>query len=535
MTTQNSSISRREALLHGLTGAAALTGGAMLLQGSREAEGQAPKRPNIIIFHTDDQDFNTVGCYGYDVLTPHIDGLAGNGVRFNRGYVCTGVCMASRYGLITGQFPSRCPHPNFQRAYPKNVMTEPFFNTHLSVGQHNIASVMKSAGYKTGVVGKWGIGGVDRSALNKLERSSFWARAWRTMADDVNPRDPKVSDILAESHEQQVKDIKRFGFDYAAGITDNPEAWQSRSLNYHNPEWVTSAALDFIDQSKSDPFFLYINQTLHHIPHPQESIFNGDPRMTHEGYLDKIPDCMPPREEIVAKVKDAGYSEHTAYCTWLDEALGAVMRKLGEHAITDDTLVLFISDNNVPAKATIYEGGVRVPLIASYPRMVPGGRITESLAQNLDLAPTAFAAAGITPPSDMHIDGVNLMPFLTEERQSTQDALFFEIGWTRAVCTDRWKYLALRFSERAEKRRLAKGGQFPWVYHTGSLEPHQHHVMLWRPGFFESDQLYDMHADSDEIVNLSFKQQHSRILGDMKERLGTWLRTFDHPYAEFTG
>ncbi|GAI42399.1 unnamed protein product, partial [marine sediment metagenome] len=226
MTTQNSSISRREALLHGLTGAAALTGGAMLLQGSREAEGQAPKRPNIIIFHTDDQDFNTVGCYGYDVLTPHIDGLAGNGVRFNRGYVCTGVCMASRYGLITGQFPSRCPHPNFQRAYPKNVMTEPFFNTHLSVGQHNIASVMKSAGYKTGVVGKWGIGGVDRSALNKLERSSFWARAWRTMADDVNPRDPKVSDILAESHEQQVKDIKRFGFDYAVGITDNPEAWQ---------------------------------------------------------------------------------------------------------------------------------------------------------------------------------------------------------------------------------------------------------------------------------------------------------------------
>ena len=391
---------------------------------------------------------------------------------------------------------------------------------------------MKSAGYKTGVVGKWGIGGVDRSALNKLERSSFWAPAWRTTTDDVNPSESKVSDILAECHEQQVKDIKRFGFDYAASITDNPEAWSSRSLNYHNPEWVTRGALDFIDQYTDDPFFLYINHTLHHIPHPQESLFNGDPRMTHEGYLDHAPDCMPSREEIVARVRDAGYPEHTAYCTWLDEAIGAVLRKLGERGISDDTLIFYVSDNNVPAKATIYEGGVRVPMIARYPRMVPGGRTTDALAQNLDFAPTAFAAAGIAPPADMHIDGVNLMPLLRGENDRMHEELFFEIGWSRAVCTDRWKYLALRFSEAANKRRESKGG---WVYHTSSLEPHQHHVMLWRPAFFEPDQLYDMHVDSDEIVNLSNKQRYSGELADMKGRLGRWLRTFDHPYAEFTG
>lgn len=527
-------MSRRDAIRRGLTGAAALTGGAMLTHGNGQAQMQQPRRPNIIVFQSDDQDFNTIGSYGYEALTPHIDGLAGSGVRFNRGYVCTGVCMASRYGLITGQFPSRCPNPDFQKAYPLDVMTEPFFNTHLSVGQHNFASVMKSAGYKTGVVGKWGIGGVDRSGLNKLDRTSFFARAWRTTSDDVDPRDPKVSDILAEVHDQQVKDIKRFGFDYAAGITDNPEAWQSRALNYHNPEWVTSAALDFIDQNNEDPFFLYINQTLHHIPHPQESLFNGDPRMTHEGYLDRVPDCMPSREEIVAMVKDAGYPEHTAYCTWLDEALGAVLRKLGEHGISDDTMIFYISDNNVPAKATVYEGGVRIPMIIRYPRMVDGGRVTESLAQNLDFAPTAFAAAGITPPADMHIDGANLMPMLTEQTDIIHDELFFESGWSRAMCTDRWKYLALRFSENAERRRANKGGQFAWVYHTAGLEPHQHHVMLWRPAFFEPDQLYDLSVDSDEIVNLSNTQKYSGILGDMKGRMSRWLKTFDHPYAEFT-
>jgi len=523
---------RRDAIKRVAVG---LTGALLLKGGIGQALAQGRRRPNVVIFQTDDQDFNTIGCYGYPVMTPHIDGLAGSGVRFNRGYVCTGVCMASRYGLITGQFPSRCPNPSFQEAFPKGVMTEPFFNTPLSVGQHNIATVMKSAGYKTGIVGKWGIGGIDRSPLKKLQLSSFWARGWRATPDDINPRDPKVSEILAEAHAQQVKDIKRFGFDYAAAITDNPESWQSRALNYHNPEWVTSAALDFIDQSRSEPFFLHINQTLHHIPHPQESLFNGDPRMTHEGYLDRAPDCMPPRDEIVAKVKAAGYSEHTAYCTWLDEALGAVMRRIGEYGLSDDTLLMYISDNNIRAKATIYEGGVRVPMIIRYPRIAPGGRSTGSLAQNLDFAPTMFAAAGVTPPAEMRLDGVNLMPLLSGDRASVHEELFFESGWTRAVCTDRWKYLALRFSGAAERQRLAKSGQFPWVYHTASLEPQQHNVMLWRPAFFEQDQLYDLNVDSDEIVNLSNKQQYSGVLGDMKGRLGRWLHTFDHPYAEFTG
>jgi arylsulfatase A-like enzyme len=196
---------------------------------------------------------------------------------------------------------------------------------------------------------------------------------------------------------------------------------------------------------------------------------------------------------------------------------------------------MYISDNNIRAKATIYEGGVRVPMIIRYPRIAPGGRSTGSLAQNLDFAPTMFAAAGVTPPAEMRLDGVNLMPLLSGDRASVHEELFFESGWTRAVCTDRWKYLALRFSGAAERQRLAKSGQFPWVYHTASLEPQQHNVMLWRPAFFEQDQLYDLNVDSDEIVNLSNKQQYSGVLGDMKGRLGRWLHTFDHPYAEFTG
>ncbi|MCD6307842.1 MAG: sulfatase-like hydrolase/transferase [Candidatus Latescibacteria bacterium] len=286
-------------------------------------------------------------------------------------------------------------------------------------------------------------------------------------------------------------------------------------------------------RNRGKAFFPYLNHTLHHIPHPQESLFNADPRMTQGGYLDRAPDCMPPRREIVEMAKKAGCAEETAYCTWLDMALGAVLERLGEYGLSDDTIVMFLSDNNVPAKGTVYEGGVNVPFMIRYPRMIPGGRITDALVQNIDLAPTAFDLAGATPPQSMILDGMNLMPFLTGEREKAHDDLYFEIGWSRAICTDRWKYLAVRLTERGEKLRLSKKGQFPWVYHCSSLEPHQHHVLLWHPAFYYPDQLYDLNVDGDEIVNLYARPQYRRVLDDMKERLSAYTRSIGRPFGEF--
>ena len=524
--SEKTTLKRREILKRGIAGAAGLAGSALLTKGTPEASARSAQRPNIIIFHTDDQDFNTLGCYGYDVLTPHANALADRGVCFSRGYTPTGVCTASRFALVSGQYPSRCRTPSFRRRFPKDVPTEPSFNTRLADGQHTIASVMKEAGYTTGFVGKWDLGGFDGKRMKRYERSKQMAAAWRKTDDDVDPRDPEISSILEHNHAVKRDGIRKFGFDYAEAIGNNPESFGSRNLNYHNPEWITEAAINFINQSKDEPFFLYLNHTLHHIPHPQESLLIGDPRMTAGGYLDRAPDIMPPRREIFEHVIREGFRPETAYCTWMDEALGVVLDRLGELNLSDNTLVIFFSDNNVPAKGTIYEDGVRVPLIVRYPNRVRGSQKSDRLVQNIDFAPTLFDVGGATVPGDFHPDGVSMMPLLTGEREKIHDELFFESGWTRACCTERWKYLALRYPE-SEKDSGFK-------YHCRALKPHQHNALLWHPMFYNPDQLYDMNIDPHEVVNYSTLPEYAGVLDDMKDRTGRWLRTFDNPFGEFT-
>jgi arylsulfatase A-like enzyme len=522
----------------GLSGAAAAAGVSFLGKGFAHAAqsalvGSGTRRPNVIIFHTDDQNFDSIGCYGSRVYTPHIDSLAGRGVRFSRGYATTGVCMPSRYSVMTGQFPSRCVHPSFLQQYPKDVPTEPAFNTPLADGQPTIASVLKKAGYATGFVGKWHIGEPDPAALRPLPIAREWASAWKLLPNDLDPRSPEVGRILEHNHRVQSDHIKKFGFDYAERIMNNSEAYQSRALNYHNPEWIAEGALKFIDQNKDRPFFLYCNHTLHHIPHPQESLLNGDPRVTLQGYLDRAPDVMPSRREVIEMVKREGFPQETAFCTWLDLAFGTVLERLGELGLTDDTLIVFVSDNNIVAKSTIYEGGVNVPFIVSYPRAVPGGRHSERLIQNIDLAPTIFGLCGAETPANVRLDGVDVMPMLTGKKESVHSELFFEIGWTRACCTERWKYLALRPTKSAEEYRKSKSGQFPWTYHVRSLEPQQHHALIWHPAFFHPDQLFDLTVDRDELVSLAQKPEYADVLKDMKDRMQRWLTTFDHPFGEF--
>ncbi|MCD6308486.1 MAG: sulfatase-like hydrolase/transferase, partial [Candidatus Latescibacteria bacterium] len=205
MARNTNHITRREALRRGLAGAAGLTG-ASIFGGSAGSALRPPRKPNVIIFHTDDQDFNTLGCYGADVFTPHSDGLAAGGVMFRRGYVTTGVCMASRYALVTGHYPNRCTAPRFMKEFPMNVPGEPSFNTPLTEGLPTIATVMKQAGYATGFVGKWNLGGDvgETSVMKDLPYAREWAQSWKPLKNDIDPSDPAISGAL-EKHQEKMK------------------------------------------------------------------------------------------------------------------------------------------------------------------------------------------------------------------------------------------------------------------------------------------------------------------------------------------
>ncbi|MCE5250973.1 sulfatase-like hydrolase/transferase [bacterium] len=521
-------LNRREAIRRGICGAAGLTAGALTGGLTPSAMAQAQRRPNVILMYTDDQNFDQIGCYGYKRYTPNQDSIAHEGVRFNRGYVTTSVCTPSRYGCLTGQFAGRCSNPQFTRAFPEGVQVEVSFNTRITPGQPNIANVMKQAGYTTGMVGKWDQGGGEN--LRQLPRGD----AWTKVDGEADLHDPKITEILRYNHDRYREAIQSCGFDYAESIYfGNPESFNNHQLNIHNLEWVVKGALDFIDQNRDKPFFLYFAPTLHHIPHPQESLVQSDPRITAAGYLDKAPDVMPTRKDVIKRVTAAGYRPETAFCTWMDDGIGVLLKKLDDLKLTENTLILFVSDNATIAKGTLFEGGIRIPFMAQWKGKIRGGQVTESLVQNIDLAPTIFDACGVQKPAAMEIDGASLMPLLLGRKKTIHDELFFEIGWTHAVCTDRWKYTALRYSKEAQEEAKKTGKRF---YHNRALEPHQHKVLLEHPNFWDPDQLYDLSIDEDEVVNLAYDPEYSQTLGDMKGRLKRWLATFgNHPFGEFTG
>jgi len=527
---------RRQVLKGGLTGAAWLTGASIFPHVTKSLSSQR-RRPNIILILTDDQNFNTIGAYGGEVLTPHMDSIAQEGIRFTRAYTTSAVCVASRYGLMSGQFPSRCTHPSFTKAFPKGAQLEPGFNTPLKPDAPNIASVMKKAGYITGMVGKWHLGrgmGVNpkERGLKPLPVEQGPLSTWVKSRSKIDPSSPKISKILEHNHAVFRKEIKECGFDYAESFYwTNPEGFNDWFLNFHNMEWITKGALDFINQNRDKAFFLYMNPTLHHIPHPQVSLLKGDPRATVGGYLEKAPDVMPPRKEIIKRITSAGYAPETAYCTWLDDAIGAILMKLRELRLENDTMIIFFSDHRTWAKSTLYQGGIKVPCMIQWKAEIPSGKICHELIQSLDFAPTIFEACNIKKPQNMHIDGKSLLSMLKGKKKTVHNELFFELGWTRAVCTLRWKYLALRYSDSAKKRE--KRRQQP-NYHAPALEPHQHNVLLSHPAFWEPDQLYDLKVDPHEVINLSYEPEYRKILNDMKIRLKTWLATFgDHPFGEF--
>ena len=480
---------------------------------ARERSG-AGSPPNVVFILTDDQNFDTIGCYGRrEVHTPHHDRLAAEGVRFDRGYATTSLCTPSRYGCLTGQFPSRCPHPQFQNQHPPGSQTYVGFNTPLPPDLSSLPRLLQAAGYRTGMVGKWHLGEVG------LEGAGYD----RSFPKDTDPRDAELNRALARHQEKASELVRECGFDYASRIYwNNPGQYGVDALKTHNMEWVLEGALDFIDQNSTDPFFLLLSTTLHHVPHPQATL-HDDPRITVGGYLDRAPEVMPPRTGLIDRVKKKGLSPATAYCTYLDDAVGALLGRLDDLGLADDTVVVFFSDHRTPDKATLYEGGVPTPAMIRWPRAIPAGQVCEELMQNLDIAPTLLDICDVELPQDRKLDGKSLMPMLTGQKDSIHDELFFESGRTRAVCTRRWKYLALRHARPPETEKERYHGALQWL---------QAHSMLRHPPYFDEDQLYDLVNDPEETTN--FAGDKPGVLEDLKERMDAWLATFgDHPFGEF--
>lgn len=481
------------------------------------------QKPNVILIYTDDQTYDHFGVFGGEALTPNVDSLVADGMTFNRYYATSPVCTPSRFSTMTGQYASRSK--KLQQKFPPGGMCNIRWNTSLVVGEKTMAHVLKSAGYTTGVVGKWHLGTSSFAALSD--------------SDDIS--DPGIADKVLANYaaiQNWIKD--NYGFDYAESIYQQNivPKWVPNPLRYHNMDWITKGALDFIEQNQDGPFFLYMPTTLPHESlnatteiDPLES-FHSDPRTTPLGLLPEPLNVQPSRADVLSRVTASGFSEHSAIYTWIDDGVGAVLQKLSDLGIEDNTVVIFASDHGVRGKFTCYETGTREPCIIKWPGTITPGSTCDKIVANIDLAPTIFDICGATPLSEMTLDGKSMLPLLTGQPVSWRDAFLLEMAYTRAVVTDEWKYLAVRFPDSIQD--LIDAGDRTDYAQDGRYQDVKFNADQDFPGYFDDDQLYNLTDDYLEQTNLAYDGDYAGTLEMMQTLMRLLSRGLPHTFKELS-
>lgn len=482
-----------------------------------------PNRPNVVIIYADDQSLGNVGCYGRSTLTPHIDSLTRDGLRFSRFYVNSAICCPSRYTLLSGRFASRSArlHKKYPPGGPVNLGWQPGIH-----GEPNtLPLLLQRAGYVTGCVGKWHQHGAK--GLIKVDPGA-------------DPLAEETQAVLKANYAKHVRAVKECGFDYADGLyyrnlgdrSDPRRArWLPDPWRVHNQEWITAAALEFIEQSRDKPFFLYVSTTLTHVPSSRASLRKGNPRATPAGLLEQVFAVQPSREDVLRRGKRGRPGT-----IWLDDAVGAVLGKLEQLGMAENTVVIYASDNgDSPGKNTCYEIGAHMPLLIRWPAGIGKGGVRRELVSSIDIAPTLYALCGVTPPADaVVVDGRSFAPLVTGQGEYRRESLMLEVAATRAVVSDAgFKYIATRFAPDVQARVDAgekfthNGYRFGEHHHTGGAEKRY-------PGYFDKDQLYDLNNDRKEQRNLAGSPAHSAQLAALKAELKKYSLRLPHTFGEFT-
>ena len=530
----------------------------LLIISNTKSIAQNTKKPNIIFIMTDDQSAvvpldsekriqsRPFGFNGdKQGHTPIIDDLAKNGMIFNSAYVSSSVCVPSRYTMLTGRYAGRSEGPAFMRMHPDGVMTRVENNTEIEKDKPNLPRLLQAEGYKTGFVGKSHI--VEHDIVNN--KKNWEKNGFQTYAKNADPNDPAVSKKMFENHQKWTEVIKEYGFDYAnAFYAGNLREQYNDSLNVHNVEWKNKAALEFIDENKNDPFFLYYSETVPHGPAPYNmkngKYFRGldsNPKFTGQGLIDADYSYLPTREEIKEEIKNLDKKVAHAWLRWFDHAVGAVVDKLKAEGIYENTIIIITSDhgNYNGGKTSLYESGTKVPLMMHWPNGIKSNQVYNELVQNIDFTPTLLELAGVKLKNvESILDGVSLKKVLKGNKKPVHDYLFFEMGYARSVMTKDWKYISVRYDKQKQNRinkgltfKGWKGAELQYPYYTRN--GHLGNIASKSSAFyFDADQVFDLVKDPRETENI-FEDNREKA-EELKILLTKSLKSFpNRPYAEF--
>jgi arylsulfatase A-like enzyme len=356
-------------------------------------------KPNVIFIMTDDVGYGDLGSYGApDVNTPVLDQLARDGVRFTDFYANGPVCSPTRAGLMTGRYQQRY---NLEVPLPSSLESSASRGIHGLVAEgHSLPLLLKNAGYSTGLVGKWHLGYEE--------------------------------DEVPEAH----------GFDYffgfKAGFVDyyqhtsgegEPDLWENGQLieeEGYMTDMITERSIRYIHEHADAPFFLSIQYNAGHWPYqppdmPSVAVRNAAHLQPHE-------ENTSTRADYVAML------ERT------DQGIGDVLAALEVAGLTEDTLVIFTNDNggewlsrNAPLfnrKWSVWEGGIRVPAIMSWPGVIPPGQVSGQVGITMDFTATMLAVAGATLPTGYTPEGINLLPIVSGRTSEVERTLFWRANAT---------------------------------------------------------------------------------------------------------
>lgn len=369
------------------------------------------QRPNVLYIMADDLGWGDLSCYGRpDYRTPNLDRLASEGTRFTQAYSASPVCTPTRCAFVTGRYPARTRVGLEEPLAWKKFLVDNKLDIGLAPEHPTVASLLKSAGYRTALVGKWHLGYLPKYSPIKSGFEEFFG-IMSGAADHFSHKDANGEGDLFEAEVP----VERVG--YATDL-------------------LTERSVEFLKRRRDAPFFLSLNYTAPHWP--------------WEG----------PKDEAVSRALPPGYAGFTSggslkvYAEMmksLDAGVGRVLRALEDAGHARTTLVIFTSDNggerfsyNWPftgKKFELFEGGIRVPAFARWPGVVPAGRTTQQAAITMDWTATILAAAGARAHPDYPLDGEDMLPLMRGEREPFERALFWRNDVQAAARVGRWKYL----------------------------------------------------------------------------------------------
>lgn len=407
----------------------------------------AAKKPNVIIFLVDDYGWMDASCYGSKFYrTPTVDKLASEGVRFSNGYAACPVCSPTRASILSGKYPARLHLTDWlpgRGDRPDQKLLKPNIPQEMVLSEVTIAEALKRAGYATGHIGKWHLGGKgflpqDQGFdlnIGGDDRGSPWS--YFAPYEGID---------------------KRHG-----GIKRTIPGLEHAEKGEYLTDRLTTEAEKFIDQNHEKPFFLYFAHYAVHIP-------------------------LKAKQDLISRYLNngkAGTQTNAIYAAMIesvDQSLARVRKKLDDLKIADNTLLIFTSDNgglsvsegpNTPStinaplregKGYLYEGGIRVPWIIKWPGVTKPGTVSDVPVSTIDLYPTIMDVCGVPKPKEQKLDGVSLVPLLKDGKAPKRDALYWHYphysnqgGKPGGVIREGdWKLIEFYENGRLELYNLAK-------------------------------------------------------------------------------